>query len=220
MEGIEIETAEKKRLSTLNLYKILDTESEKIFDDLTSLAANICQTPISLISLVDDDRQWFKSKYGLDVNETPREQAFCAHAIWQEKVMSVEDALTDDRFQNNPLVLGEPKIRFYAGAPLTMSNGQSLGTLCVIDQKPRKLTADQYEALETLRNAVVSQIELSRALRDLTELNKLLPMCAWCRKIKTSKESTEWLTLEAYLAETTPVSHGICPDCKDAALDK
>lgn len=208
-------TAERNRLSTLDLYKILDTESEKVFDDLTSLAANICQTPISLISLVDKDRQWFKSKIGLEASETPREQAFCAHAIWQEKVLTVENALDDERFQNNPLVLGEPNIRFYAGAPLIMNNGHSLGTLCVIDQVPRKLTTDQYEALETLRNAVVSHIELTRALEDLHLLNNLVPMCSWCRKVKTHQESTEWLPLETYIADTAPVTHGICPDCKD-----
>ena len=213
-----MDNAEKNRLTTLDLYQILDTESEKVFDDLTLLAANICQTPISLISLVDEDRQWFKSKYGLEASETPREQAFCAHAIWQEKVLVVENALDDERFQKNPLVLGEPNIRFYAGAPLVMSNGQSLGTLCVIDRKPRKLTADQYEALETLRNAVVSQIELSRALRDLRELNKLVPMCAWCRKVKTGVDSSEWLSLETYVAKTTPITHGMCPECKEAAL--
>ena len=213
-----MDNTEKNRLTTLDLYQILDTESEKVFDDLTSLAANICQTPISLISLVDEDRQWFKSRYGLETSETPREQAFCAHAIWQEKVMVVENALEDERFQKNPLVLGEPNIRFYAGAPLTMSNGQSLGTLCVIDQKPRQLTSDQYEALETLRNAVVSQIELSRALKDLRELNKLVPMCAWCRKVKTGVDSSEWLPLETYISKTAPITHGMCPECKESAL--
>jgi len=209
-----LKDAEKQRLTTLDLYKILDTESEKVFDDLTTLAANICQTPISLISLVDEDRQWFKSNHGLEVSETPREHAFCAHAIWQEKVMTVENALDDERFQNNPLVTGDPNIRFYAGAPLIMNSGQSLGTLCVIDRQPRKLSAEQYEALETLRNAVVSQIELNRAIRELRQLNDIASICTSCSKIQTHEESSEWLPLDTFVAEKSSITQTTCPNCK------
>lgn len=210
---------EKDRLETLALYDILDTESEKVFDDLTQLAANICQTPISLISLVDDHRQWFKSAHGLDVSQTDREDAFCAHAIKVEKVFVVENAMDDARFSENPLVTGDPNIRFYAGAPLVMPNGFSLGTLCVIDKQPRKMTEEQFEALEVLRNAVVAQFELRRAVRDLRALNSLLPMCAWCRKVKSSNDSNEWISLDDYISGSTPITHGICPTCKDTVTD-
>jgi len=127
---------ESHRLNSLQLYGILDTAAERAFDDLTKLAAAICGTPIGLVSLVDDKRQWFKSRQGLDVDETPRENAFCSFAIAQSEVMIVKDAQDDARFQGNPLVTGDPNIRFYAGAPLTVANGESLGTLCVIDRVP------------------------------------------------------------------------------------
>jgi len=142
------------------MYRIMDTAADKVFDDLTSVASKVCETPISLISLVDDQRQWFKSRTGLAAAQTPREDAFCAHAIQQNDVMIVEDALQDRRFEHNPLVIGDPNIRFYAGAPLIMANGASLGTLCVIDQVPRQLTQCQQEILATLRDAVVAQLEL------------------------------------------------------------
>lgn len=158
---------EKERLSTLRAYKILDTEPEKAFDDLTLLASFICRTPIALISLVDEKRQWFKSKVGLSVSETSREVAFCAHAILQQDVFIVPDALRDSRFSSNPLVLGDPKIRFYAGAPLIAAEGQALGTLCVIDREPRELSAEQKQALRALSRQVQAQIDLRSNLEEL-----------------------------------------------------
>ncbi|MEZ5292768.1 MAG: ATP-binding protein [Vicinamibacterales bacterium] len=160
-------TDEQARLSALRRYRILDTEPEQRFDDLTMLASQICETPISLITLIDTDRQWFKSRVGLDVVETVRSVAFCTHAIRQEGILQVPDAAGDDRFRHNPFVTGEPNIRFYAGAPLVTPDGHALGTLCVIDVKPRRLSAPQLRALAALRRQVEAQLELRRNLDEL-----------------------------------------------------
>src|SRR5262249_53631559 len=160
---------EVDRLRALRSYKILDTKPEERFDELTQLAALICGVPISLISLVDQDRQWFKSKFGLDMNETPRAQAFCTHAIMQPEMFVVPDAAADKRFAQNPLVTGDPHIRFYAGAPLATRNGHLLGTLCVIDRQPHTLTKEQKTALEILARQVIANIELWNNLRELKD---------------------------------------------------
>src|SRR5436190_235345 len=142
---------ERRRLGRLRLLAVLDTEPEPLFDGLVHLAASICDMPISLVSLVDDKRQWFKANLGLeDTGETARDIAFCAHAIEGEDVMQVSDATQDARFAANPLVLGDPKIRFYAGAPITMPGGERIGTLCVIDRRPRELTPEQRRSLREL----------------------------------------------------------------------
>jgi GAF domain-containing protein len=158
---------EAERLNTLRGYGILDTRPEDRFDDLTGLAASICGTPIALISLVDEDRQWFKSKIGLEVSQTPRVDAFCAHSIMSPELFVVPDASQDPLFASDPLVIGEPYIRFYAGAPLAAPNGHNLGALCVIDQVPRQLSSDQLEALRILSRQVIAQVVLGKNLRDL-----------------------------------------------------
>ena len=156
---------ETQRLRALHAYKILDTLAEQAYDDLTCLAAQICDAPIALISLVDRDRQWFKSRVGLDAEETSRKVSFCAHAIHHPgELLEVEDALEDQRFAGNPLVTGDPHIRFYAGMPIVDAAGLALGTLCVIDRKPRVLKQAQRQALKALSRQVMAQIRLSSEL--------------------------------------------------------
>ncbi len=168
---------ETERIQTLASLRVLDTPAESDYDDLTRLAAEICETPIALISLVDSDRQWFKSHIGLDASETPRELSFCAHAICEPKrdLFIVQDATHDARFATNALVTGSPDIRFYAGAPIITKDGFALGTLCVIDRRPRELTPFQVRALSTLRHHVINAMELRRMVmqqsRIITELD-------------------------------------------------
>lgn len=206
---------EAERLRMLRLYRVLDTGSERAFDQLTSLASTICEAPISLISLVDESRQWFKSRVGLSATETSRDAAFCAHAILQNDVFVVEDAARDTRFADNPYVTGQPNIRFYAGAPLVVSSGMALGTLCVVDRTPRQLTDQQRESLTVLRDAVVTQLELRRTLEDFRLVEQMLGMCAWCRSVRTADQ--RWQTLDEYVSGAATVSHGMCPACQRAA---
>lgn len=152
--------SEAQRLRALERYDILDTAPESAFDELTLLAASVCQTPISLISLLDHRRQWFKSRIGLDVTETERSIAFCNHVLAPQAPFEVPDATTDPRFANNPLVTGHPNIRFYAGVPLLTADNYCLGTICVIDTKPRILTNSQRQALTTIAAQVMAQLDI------------------------------------------------------------
>jgi two-component system NtrC family sensor kinase len=160
---------EAKRLKVLWQYDMLDTVPEEVFDDLTDLAAHICESPIALISLVDENRQWFKSRVGTSLKETSRDVSFCAHAILQNGLFIIPDATKDARFKDNPIVTGPPKIRFYAGAPLRSPDGYALGTLCVLDKKPKQLRAEQKRALVVLARHVETQLELRRHAKELAE---------------------------------------------------
>ncbi len=158
---------ETARVAALRRYRILDTEPEQQFDDLTLLASQVCGTPIALISLVDECRQWFKSRVGTTVGETSRSVSFCAYTLGRPDLLIIPDARDDERFRDNPMVTGEPNVRFYAGAPLTSREGFTLGTLCVIDSVPRTLTDGQAAALQALRRQVEGQLELRRSLIEL-----------------------------------------------------
>ncbi|TDS13328.1 GAF sensor signal transduction histidine kinase [Maribacter caenipelagi] len=160
----EIPKNEQKRLEALQSFNVLDTLEEKEYDAITRIAADICNTPMALVSLIDEDRQWFKSHHGIDATETPRELAFCAHAInTPDSLFLVNDASKDERFADNPLVTGGPSVQFYAGAPLNTKEGESIGTLCVIDIKPRTtFTEKQQASLKDLADQVMAQLELRR----------------------------------------------------------
>ncbi|HEY9637060.1 MAG TPA: PAS domain S-box protein [Coleofasciculaceae cyanobacterium] len=163
---------ELKWLKALGQYQILETSPEEAFDDFTRLAAQICETPTALITLIDNNRQKFKSKFGLTVTESIGEIPFCAHTIRQNEVLVVQDALVDERFATNPIVISDPRIRFYAGVPLITPQGYALGTLCVIDYLPRELKPQQLEALQTLSRQIVTQLELRRNLAELEHVKQ------------------------------------------------
>ena len=160
---------EAERCQSLHEYQVLDTQDELVYDDIAMLAAKICKTPIALVSLVDENRQWHKSRYGFTTIETQRDLSFCAHAIHGPEIFIVQDTLQDPRFQHNPWVTGDSKIRFYAGAPLCTPSGFLIGTLCVLDRGPRQLTEDQMEALSTLSAQVVDQLEIRKKLHLLSK---------------------------------------------------
>lgn len=208
-------------------YQVLDTTAEQAYDDVTALAAHICDVPVAMISLVDESRQWFKSRIGVNERETPRDVAFCAHTILQTDPLIVRDATKDGRFADSTLVTRSPYIRFYAGFPLTTAEGLSLGALCAIDRKPRKLSDEQKRAMHALARQVMALLDLRRvsarladALDHLQTLRGLLPICAWCKRIRDDKGY--WNQVEAYLTAQTGVdfTHGICPECMEKIVPK
>jgi GAF domain-containing protein len=211
---------EPARLDALARYQVLDSGAEKSLDDIAHLAGFICKSPIAVVTLVDRDRQWLKAKVGVDLVETPRDHAFCAHTILSSEVMVVEDATKDIRFSDNPLVTGEAHVRFYAGAPLITSDHFKLGSLCVIDRNPRKLSAEERTALEALSRLVMTALELRRSSRELAEalervktLSGLLPICSYCKDIRD--DQGYWKRVEEYIGDRTNAefSHGLCPKC-------
>lgn len=157
---------EQRRLASLHAYGILDTPVEAVFEDITRIASAVCQTPISVINLVDAERQWFKSEVGLGVRETPLDTSICAHAILEHDFLEVPDTTLDARFAANPLVTGEPQLRFYAGALLKTPDGLPLGTVCVLDTRPRTLSPQQVDTLHALSRQVMAQLELRRLLAE------------------------------------------------------
>ncbi len=157
---------EERRLEVLHQHRILDSAAERSFDEITRLAATICDAPISLLSFIDRNRQWIKSNCGLSMSETSRDVAFCSHAIMQPEIFEIEDALHDERFATNPLVTADPHIRFYAGIPLRTQAGEALGTLCVIDRKAKRLTAEQRVKLKTLAQMAMLLLEVRKAELD------------------------------------------------------
>jgi GAF domain-containing protein len=232
---------ETERLNTLRGYGILDTHPEERFDDLTRLATQICETRSSVISLVDEHRQWFKSRINFKASQTPREEAICAHAIMTPDVFVVPDTAQDPRFASNPQVLGEPHIRFYAGAPLAAPNGHRLGALCVIDLVPRRLSTEQLDCLRMLSRQVMAQVVLGKNLqelrialqekdnleRDMARLMSdfhetrermnaaqgLVPICYACKKV--GNKHGHWEHVESYIAKMAGVNatSSICPEC-------
>jgi GAF domain-containing protein len=217
-------TNEAERLAALKEYHILDTGTEQSYDDITILASHICEVPTAMISLMDEVRQWFKSRVGLEQQQTSRDVAFCAHAILQNEPLIVRDATTDQRFADSALVTGEPHIRFYAGFPLINPEGLALGTLCVVDRQPHQLSAEQLKTMQALSRQVMTLLELRRvsarladALDQVKTLQGLLPICAWCKRIRDDKGY--WDQIEAYFHKYTGAdfTHSICPQCLEKA---
>ncbi len=185
---------EAERLAALKRYEVLDTGDEQEYDDMTTMAAAICDVPISVISLIDDKRQWYKSRFGTDITETPRDIAFCPHAILRpDEIMEVKDFATDGRFAGNPLVTGGPQFRFYAGAPLLTPEGAAIGTICVMDQKPRELTPLQRKALGALARRVIVQLEMRQLLArfELESMSDSLTGL-WNRRAFDKRLREEW----------------------------
>ena len=173
MKSAPLPKDEKERLDALKSYQILDTLPEIDFDDFTKLASYTCGTPIALVSLVDESRQWFKSRFGLEATETPRDVAFCSHTILQDDVFVIPDSHKDERFHDNPLAVGAPHVRFYAGAPLITPSGHKIGTLCVIDHNPREITEEQKEILQAIGRQVINQMELRLSVKDAEQATKM-----------------------------------------------
>jgi len=216
---------EAERIAELHLYNILDTPPDEAFDRITAIAAHCFTTPIALISLVDKDRIWFKSKHGLNVDQLPRVPGLCPSAILSDNVYVVRNALCDDRTSENPLVIGSMGLRFYAAAPLITHDGHRLGTLNVIDTKERDFSKDEEFLLKQLAGVVVDQMvtrlaaqqtisSLSKVMSQIKQPKELLNMvtvCAWTKKIKIGDE---WMSFEKFMVEVLglPVTHGITPE--------
>lgn len=193
MKKAPIPHNDKHRLANLNEYRLLDSEPELEFDRIVKLAASIADTKISLVSLVDKDRQWFKAKFGLEASETPRDISYCGHVIVDTKPMIVEDARKDDRFMDNPLCISSPNVVFYAGFPLITNKGFVIGTLCVIDDNPKKLDKKQIELLTDLSDQVISLIELRLKTHEYSEISNVAQIGHWNFHLET--QQIEWSEL-------------------------
>lgn len=213
---------EEERMQVLKKFKILDTPAEDPFDDLTYTATQICKTPVGLISLLDETRQWFKSNLGFNIQDHSREHSFCAHVIDSPDVFIVPDTLADERFSNNRFVIGPPHIRFYAGVPLVAKEGHVLGALCVLDYIPRTLTEGQTTALQSLSRVTMTllelrlhSIELHQSLSKIKILHGLLPICGWCRRVRDDHGYLS--SVLDYIEDHSEVqiAHWICPECSE-----
>lgn len=220
MVSVPIPLNDDERLKVLRAYDLLAGANQELLDDIVTIAGEVCGTPMAAVTLVEEHRQLLLSRRGLEAGETPRQHAFCSYTILDTAPLIVPDASLDPRFADNPMVTGNPHIRFYAGAPLVTSEGHELGALCVIDREPRQLTTGQVTVLEALARQVVAIFELKRVMTHLADalsrvrtLAELLPICAWCRKIRDDKDY--WVSVEKYFHEQAGavVTHGICPDC-------
>lgn len=216
---------EKERLAALQSYEILDTPPDGAFDRVTALAARYFDVPVALVSLVDEDRIWFKSRHGLEAEEIPRSPGLCASVILSDGAYVVKNAMEDPRTLANPLVAGEMGVRFYAAAPLITHDGYRLGTMNIIDFSPREFDAEGQETLKEFAGLVMDQMEVRLSARQAIaslshifqeterprDLEKLITVCAWSRKIKVDGA---WVSFEEFLTERLGVSitHGIDPD--------
>lgn len=211
---------ETERLDALRRARILDTPPERAFDDLTHLASFFCKAPMALVSFVDRDRQWFKSRVGFQHPQSSRTISFCAHTILQSTVMVVPDTQQDDRFRDNPLVTHDPLVRFYAGTPIVSSEGLPLGALCVLDREPRSLTVGQEEALRAMARIAGTLLETRRSVGELaaaTErlnlLSHMLPVCSSCGRLQG--DDGQWSPLERYVRQHAHQAGELrtCPEC-------
>ena len=220
MHSVPLHPREPERLEALRRYRILDTAPERAFDDLTYLASFFCKTPMALVSFIDRNRQWFKSRVGFSHAQTSRGLSFCTHTILQPTVMVIPDTAADSRFRNNALVTHDPAVRFYAGAPIFSMDGLPLGALCVMDREPRTLTVGQEESLRAMSRLAGALLETRRSVGDLavaTEtmnlLSQMLPVCSSCRRLQN--EQGDWVSLERFVRDHAHAAggHGTCPDC-------
>ncbi len=219
MSAPPLHRQERERLEALRRYRILDTSPEKGFDDITYLASALCKTPVAMVAFIDKDRQWFKSRIGLTMQQTARSISICAYTILQRSIMVVPDVSKDERFSDNPLVTGPMGIRFYAGVPVFSIGGLPLGTVAVMDREPRTLLVGQEESLRAVSRLASSLLELRRANGELIAAqdamnlySEVLPVCSSCRKVRT--EEGEWVLLEQFVRDHAhDSSQGICPEC-------
>ena len=228
MQSPDLPPDEAQRLAKLRSLQILDTPPSARFDRITRLATHLLDVPVALVSLVDQDRQWFKSCVGLDASETSRDVSFCGHAVANDAPLLVHDATTDPRFADNPLVTSDPQIRFYAGYPLRLGPTSPLGTFCVIGFEPRTLDATEVRLLEDLADLVVDElraVELSRTIDSLAGCAKpldaradddaLVPICSYCKHVRDPDDT--WEPIERYVHREfgATFTHGICRPCYD-----
>jgi len=217
---------EEERLELLQQLDILDSLGEESYDFITKVAAEVFEVPIASITFVDEERQWLKSRIGLDIAQTPREHAFCTYNILDDEMLIVEDASTDPRFADNPFVTGEPNIRFYAGSPIQLRDDIFLGSVCILDTKPRQLDEKQKQILTSLGKQVSTLLQMRKVSEDLRQrtrevehLQQLLPKCSRCGNVRSDDDY--WTSVDDYLQTHThqQVTQSLCPDCS-ADLDE